>query len=398
VPGTFSFDVDASNLDNENIEILKNNMKETIESEGCPKTIEFKSCECEIMEFRTTSQRYMLRRLQRRLQSASLQVSYELEIEAICSSSDCSDAQTVANQLYEEVTGGLRDAIDDGSALSSLQGSSSVIATLLDGAIITSNFGEVVVPILALLAVWYPDWRGQSGTCKNDGNSPVYMNMLGTYYESSLVSCCQRFYQWDIYSCSGGGNVQSGFYPNWGQAEKKCLNITETADDMNVNIPSTWLADNMESCCEQHYIWAYNECISLTGGSPLLTATGKWYVNHEKMICQMDCPEGGSVPDPKCGGLANTWNTLYESAATCCEQKLSWIPPATCEAESGLTTLVGTSKWYVDWKLEKCVKDCAGSSEANCGGLAERWDITYGSVSECCERISHIPRRDCTVE
>ena len=55
-----------------------------------------------------------------------MKVEYRIVIEAICSSSDCSDAVTVANQLYEQVTGDLRVAIDNGSVVSSLQQTSSV--------------------------------------------------------------------------------------------------------------------------------------------------------------------------------------------------------------------------------------------------------------------------------
>jgi len=329
-----------------------------------------------------------------------MKVEYRIVIEAICSSSDCSDAVTVANQLYEQVTGDLRVAIDNGSVVSSIQETSSVLATLLQDATASGDFSPVVIPILALLSKWYPDWRGASSVCLNDGKAPLYIKVFGTYYESSLDACCARFFSWDIYTCTGdSGTVPGGFYPAWDVTETKCSNSTETAEDLPDYMrdsPGQWLDDDIESCCERHYNWAYSSCISLSGGDSSAPATGNWYVNHEKEMCHQDCPKEVGGP---CGGLVKPWDTLYGTAAICCAEQLSWVASPTCESKSNLTIAVGTSYWYVDWALEKCVKDCDDSSDANCGGLAERWDELYGSSSsECCDRIWYIERNECTVE
>mmetsp|Transcript_23728 Transcript_23728/g.43605 ORF Transcript_23728/g.43605 Transcript_23728/m.43605 type:complete len:228 (-) Transcript_23728:178-861(-) len=227
------------------------------------------------------------------------------------------------------------------------------------------------------------------------------MKFYGSYYESSLDACCERYFSWDIYTCTGGsGTVPVGFYPNWGSgSETKCFNSTETAktlpDYMRQN-SEQWLDSDIESCCERYFNWAYSDCISISGGSPSAPATGSWYANHQKEICQQDCAKESDGP---CGGLAKSWNTLYETADTCCTEIFSWVTSSTCEARSTLTTVVGTSQWYVDWTLEKCVKDCNDSSDANCGGLAKSWDKLYGSsTTECCERIWYIERDECTVE
>lgn len=180
------------------------------------------------------------------------------------------------------------------------------------------------------------------------------MKLFGTYYESSLDACCKRYYSWDFFSCTGGtGTIPSGFYPNWDGTDTKCLNSTLTADslpDYMRKNPDQWLNDKLESCCQKHYSWAYSDCIALSGGNPSAPATRKWYVNHIEEICQQDCPEesGGA-----CGGLVNPWDTLYETAENCCTEQLSWIVSATCEAQSNLTAVIGTSQWYVDWELEK---------------------------------------------
>ena len=143
--------------------------------------------------------------------------------------------------------------------------------------------------------------------CLNDYvNAPAYMKILGTYFESSLEACCQRYYSWAYQSCAGdAGEVISGYYPNWGNQLTKCLNTTESMPEYMQTDPEKWLYDDVQSCCENYYRtytqcavvfrkntlltsgyfsctldWALNECIDESGGSPLaLTGTGKWYVN-----------------------------------------------------------------------------------------------------------------------
>jgi len=322
-------------------------------------------------------------------------------IEAAYDSSECSDPQAlqdIANTVYNQLVGDLREAIDNGSLVSSLNAEpSGDISELLRAATVTRDFSEVVIPILALISKWYPDWKGQSDTCKNDGNEPIYMKLSGSYYENSLDDCCKRFFSWDIHACTGDtGNVPSGFYPNWDGSESKCLNSTQTADSLPGYMRDNsgqWLENDIESCCERHYNWAYNECISLSGGSSSASASGEWYVNHQDELCQQDCLEADGGP---CGGLAKPWDTLYKSPNACCEAKLPWKVTATCEAQSLLTTAVGTSQWYVNREYSKCVKDCDDSSDTNCGGLATKSDNLYGSSNECCEKLWYIERDECT--
>ena len=276
-------------------------------------------------------------------------VEYEIVIEAICSSSDCGNPQAVqdiANAVYDQVTGNLREAIDNGSLVSSLRAGSSDLSDLIEVATESGDFSDVVIPILALISKWYPAWGGQSNACLNDGNAPYYMKISRGYYESSLDACCERFFSWDIYTCTGASGtvpLPRGFFPNWGGSETKCFNSTETAKTMPDYIRQNseqWLDDDVQSCCEKHFNWAYSYCISLSGGSPSASATDKWYVNHKEEVCQQDCPEKGGGP---CGGLVKPWDTLNETAASCCQEKLSWIASSTCEARSTLMTVDGSS-------------------------------------------------------
>jgi len=367
---------------------LKNNV--------CPAADAY-SCKARVLSVNGQSVTSRLRRHSRSLQE-SLVLQYEMELEAICSSADCSDAQTVGNALYALVTGTLRTAIEDGSIVASLRAVSTDFATLLASATATGVFTDLVVPVLTVLSNWYPNWRDGTNNCLNDGNAPTYMKIFGTYFENSLDACCDRFFSWDTIECKGdSASIPSGFYPNWAGTKTKCLNSTEmstTVPGYMAKNPEQWLFNDIESCCEQYYSWVYKGCIGLTSGNSVDSGTDKWYVNHQEEICQQDCPEEGMGA---CGGLATPWDQLYASAAVCCAEKLSWITPSTCEAQSSLATAVGTSRWYVDWVLEKCVKDCSDSSDASCGGLAKSWDQLYGSSGACCGRISYIERDECTL-
>ena len=120
-------------------------------------------------------------------------------------------------------------------------------------------------------------------------------------------------------------------------------------DYMRFN-PELWLFENIEDCCENYYSWEKDECMEGSGGGHVITATGKWYANHQDLICQRDCIEGS---DGTCGGLAYDWDQLYDTAEECCNMQLSWIASPVCEGQSNLSTVIGTSFWFVDWGLEK---------------------------------------------
>ena len=303
-----------------------------------------------------TNTRFGLRRLLRTLQDeySDVKVEYVVEIESPCNDASCLDAKDVAVAINNQVTEQLTNAVEDGSLIETIAEATSDIAEVIETVTATIEVSPVELSVPSIFTKWYPEWHGKSNTCLNDGRAPLYMQRDGGYYESSLDACCEKHFSWDSSTCSGNsGNVPIGFYPNWDKTETKCLNSTATAatlpDYMRQN-SEQWLDNNIESCCERHFNWAYNDCINLSGGSTSTAATGKWYVDHQKDICQKDCIKGG---DARCGGLSETWNTLYEDAATCCKENLSWIVASLCAAQSNGTSVVGTSQWYVEWAVEK---------------------------------------------
>jgi len=218
----------------------------------------------------------------RHLQQTQFELEYEITIEQICSNG-CSDdeVQSVANELYRQVTDELKEAIDDGSMIQDIQTmSSSEVANILATATITGDFSDLVLPLLTLLADYYPDWEGQSGKCLNDGKAPRYMKKNGGYFESSLQACCVRWYSWDFGSCMGDSNHVQGFYPNWDSSIVKCLNATTVLPPQYMQSnPSHWLYDSAQDCCSRYYSWANNECIKNSDQTDFAVGSRKWYVD-----------------------------------------------------------------------------------------------------------------------
>ena len=95
-----------------------------------------------------------------------------------------------------------------------------------------------------------------SNKCLNDyDNAPTYMKIFGTYFESSLDACCNRYYSWDYHNCVGAAGVALvGYYPNWGSQEINCLNDTKKMPQYMQTDPEKWLYDDVESCCENYYL------------------------------------------------------------------------------------------------------------------------------------------------
>lgn len=118
---------------------------------------------------------FSLRRLESRELSVAT-VEYETLLEEICSNSDCSNADAVAEALYEQATDAMRDEIDSGAFASSVQAAASAenLNTLLSAAVQSNDFGAVVLALLGTIQtlIYYPDWEnGSVGYCANDGAS-----------------------------------------------------------------------------------------------------------------------------------------------------------------------------------------------------------------------------------
>ncbi|EED86748.1 predicted protein [Thalassiosira pseudonana CCMP1335] len=155
----------------------------------------------------------------------------------------------------------------------------------------------------------------------------MQLNPQGWMFQD-LISCCTRFFNWRLSECTGTTSTGSSglYYPNWSlesSTEHICLNDGNEPDYMIYN-PSLYMSSDLETCCKKYYSWNYEACMGSTA-----TGSSEWYVDWNLSICVQDCV--GSAP---CGGLAETWDSLYTSAAACCSGKLSWVDADTCVSES----------------------------------------------------------------
>ena len=142
-----------------------------------------------------------------------------------------------------------------------------------------------------------------------------------------FISLGERYYASAYSKCTGDAAVAIGYYPVFdSNTQSICVNDTMVPDYMRVN--PQWVHSSVKSCCERHYSWAYSDCIagSDSDGTISSLGTNKWYVDYLSEVCKQDCSEGSDT----CGGLAKTWDTLYDTAADCCGGKLWWIPTTTC--------------------------------------------------------------------
>lgn len=125
-----------------------------------------------------------------------LDIDYELIMEEICATDTCDNAQEVANAFYEAVTTEIQQAVDSEEFADAVEEEASKLNVILEVAVSSSNFSEIVVALLNLIIEdkFYPDWKSQSGSCLNDGEAPKYMKK-GGYIEQTLQSCCRRWFR-----------------------------------------------------------------------------------------------------------------------------------------------------------------------------------------------------------
>ncbi|KAK1733670.1 zinc-dependent metalloprotease (family M12A) [Skeletonema marinoi] len=139
-------------------------------------------------------------------------------------------------------------------------------------------------------------------------------------------------------------------------------------------------------CCSTMSYRPYSQCTykvstpapitphTAPAGSPTKQPTNKpttpvdtrWYPGASK------CMNDGQAP---------SWqHNKYSSQSTCCKSHFNW-------GYNGCMGIkeVGSGKWYINWGLSKCVKDCEKSQGGSCGGLVPgSWILTHSSASACC--------------
>jgi len=141
------------------------------------------------------------------------------------------------------------------------------------------------------------------------------------FLSNSREECCNSFYEWNFYSCTGSTPTLTNgeYYPDWsgGSSTPTCLKDGNIPNYMLYN-QRWYLSSSLRQCCERHFYYDINSCL---GTSPDTSSVGtdKWYVDYAAETCVKDC-EGVSP----CGGLAESWDELFEDKKECCGKKLYW--------------------------------------------------------------------------
>jgi hypothetical protein len=171
------------------------------------------------------------------------------------------------------------------------------------------------------MMLYYPDWNGANEGCIDDGQEPYYMLSNAQYFLSNTrEECCEKFYGWKYYECTGTKPPSSGgYYPDWIGASSSpytCLNDGKEPLYM-LNSPAWYLSSTLKECCETHFRFAFKECMGTQD-----VGTGNWYVKWDSNTCAQDCTIGAS--NSNCGGIAGSWEEFFDSKEACCDSKLSW--------------------------------------------------------------------------
>ncbi|ACI64978.1 predicted protein [Thalassiosira pseudonana CCMP1335] len=248
----------------------------------------------------------------------------------------------------------------------------------------------------------------QDSICVNDetGNCPTGETCAAAtdseVLYDTIEECCAGSLGWVTadycVSRSDGTEYSTQWFVDY--SNEICVQDCQTgATCGTLSDATTNLYDSALECCEGKLTWVDSaDCDTLSQGGTLSstpTYTDKFYVNFDTDSCVQDCDAAGGAP---CGGNPPDASLeLFDDAATCCSDKLPWVGSEKCIADTNGVAQAGSTNFYVDWGLSKCVQDCSASDPAPCGGFAESWDTTFATAAECCDRISWVPAAECVL-
>jgi len=292
--------------------------------------------------------------------------------------------------------------------------------------------------------VYYPDWESHTGTCLQDGNQPMYMQLMpDVWLYADLTSCCDRYFPgWHFNKCLNkpGTGLWYVDYKN-----EKCVTDCEVGQGPfcggHQNPVDDDLYENPSLCCKSKLPWVYLPfCEAEAFKRSCYEGTRTWYRGyHTSNVCVMDC-DPVATGDASCGGyIENTfivvhktpeeccsteynWMThelcvarakltnsnvywpdrtnakcfqdsetpalelsvpVYSSIVDCCKASIDWLPEHECLTASGNSTAAtATTKFFVDWNNVQCVQDSEGTDKP-----PKFYDELFDSLAECCERI-----------
>lgn len=141
---------------------------------------------------------------------------------------------------------------------------------------------------------------------------------------ATKAACCSANFGYDLDNCNGvtpSTTPGTGkYYPDW--ENSVCANDGKELPYMTAN-PTQYLYDTAELCCEARFGWNKDACV----GAPSGVNTSKFYMDYVNGYCVQNCD--GALP---CGGIADTWDELYDTLKACCAGKDWWND--NCESQS----------------------------------------------------------------
>merc|ERR1712176_360533 len=413
------------------------------------------------------------RRLQspsRRLQTSAYQVNYQITQSFTCEYATCSSPSdsTTTDAIVNGIIGPIESSLGGDEFLSllstNLQNDGSfegVISTCLSvwGTISVKDFevnpatGDDTTGTPGL---FYPDWENHAGTCLQDGNQPLYMELdPATWLFEDLQACCDRYFSgWNNNKCMN--QKGSGLWYVSHQLEKCVTDCLEekggTCGGLAHDVSDDLFA-NPRSCREKELPWRFLEfCEAESLLSTCYEGSGKYYrgdylESTGSKVCVKDCDPKASR-DGTCGGLIeDTYIDLYDTPEACCSTEYNWMTSELCVARtvqnstnlfwpdktnsrcvldsqtpakdlsvSVYTSMAECYKEGVHWISEKSCFIASGSSPAlaatnkyfvdweterclqNTEGTVKsplRWDDIFDTLKECCGRLAWIPSDEC---
>ncbi len=132
------------------------------------------------------------------------------------------------------------------------------------------------------------------------------------FLSNSRKECCEKFYHWDYYDCSGTIPPVSGdYYPDWSIVSSyTCLNDMKMPNYMIKN-QQWYLSKTLKECCEKHFAYDVNTCLGTQNAG-----SGDFYADFDGGRCVQDC--NGASP---CGGIADSWDEKFSTKKACCDAK-----------------------------------------------------------------------------
>lgn len=152
--------------------------------------------------------------------------------------------------------------------------------------------------------------------CKGDFNTKLTKLILF----SNTYGTGKKNFSWKLGACMGSQSLVNGsgkYYPDWEGSNERC--IVDSADSLAPGYmqenPTVWMLDTLDACCTKYYKWNRAKCV----GSSSRVGSNKCYIDYVEEKCVKDC-----VKETGCGGLAESWDQLYESQSDCCKAKNWW--------------------------------------------------------------------------